>query len=188
MDYRIGTGADAHALAEQRPLILGGVTIPHPRGLAGHSDGDALAHAVIDAILGAAAAGDIGAHFPPGDPTLAGISSLILLKRAAALIAAAGWNIVNIDATMLAQRPPLAPHLPAMRANIAAALTPALPPDAGGSLPTHRISIKATTTDYLGFTGREEGIAAVAVALLCRPPGSDHPRPNAPGLAPMTPL
>ena len=181
MDYRIGTGADAHALAQRRPLVLGGVAIPHPCGLAGHSDGDALAHAVIDAILGGAAAGDIGGHFPPGDPALAGISSLILLERAAAIIAAAGWNIVNIDATILAQRPRLAPHLPAMRANIAAALSPALPPDDGAATPTDRVSIKATTTDYLGFTGREEGIAAVAVALLSRPA-------HAPHRAPMTAL
>ena len=169
MDYRIGTGTDAHALACRRPLVLGGVTVPHDSGLAGHSDGDALAHAVVDAILGAAAAGDIGAHFPPGDPALAGISSLLLLERAAAIIAAAGWNIVNIDATILAQRPRLAPHLPAMRANLAAALSPALLPDAGAATPADRVSIKATTTDYLGFTGREEGIAAVAVALLSRP-------------------
>lgn len=159
MQYRIGTGTDAHALADGRPLILGGVLIPHPRGLAGHSDGDALCHAVIDALLGAAGAGDIGTHFPPGEPSLAGISSLLLLERAAAVIAAAGWYIVNIDATMLAQRPRLSPYVPLMRRNIAAAL----------SIAEQLISVKATTTDYLGFTGREEGIAAVAVALLSRP-------------------
>lgn len=159
MQYRIGTGTDAHALADDRPLILGGVPIPHPRGLAGHSDGDALCHAVIDALLGAAGAGDIGTHFPPGDPSLAGISSLLLLQRAAAVIAAPGWSIVNIDATMLAQRPRLSPYVPLMRRNIAAAL----------SIEQQLISVKATTTDYLGFTGREEGIAATAVALLSRP-------------------
>ena len=188
---RIGTGADAHALAEQRPLILGGVLVPHPCGLAGHSDGDALAHAVIDAILGAAGAGDIGAHFPPGDPALAGISSLRLLERAAAIIAAAGWNIVNIDATILAQRPRLAPHLLEMRANIAAALS-----SDAGQLAADRVSIKATTTDYLGFTGREEGIAAIAAALLSRPVGAasaadagvnDNPDSD-PACAPMTSL
>ena len=157
--YRIGTGTDAHALAGDRPLILGGAAIPHPRGLAGHSDGDVLSHAVIDALLGAAGEGDIGTHFPPGDPALAGVSSLLLLERAAGVIAAAGWFIVNIDATMLAQRPRLSPHIPAMRANLAAALS--IDPD--------RVSVKATTTDYLGFTGRAEGIAATAVALLSRP-------------------
>ena len=158
MEYRVGTGADAHGLAENRPLILGGVTVPHPRGLAGHSDGDVLSHAIIDALLGAAGAGDIGAHFPPGAPGLAGISSLLLLERTAAIIGADGWCIVNVDATMLAQRPRLSPHVAEMRNNIAAAL----------SVEPPQISVKATTTDYLGFTGREEGIAATAVALLSR--------------------
>ncbi len=158
MRYRVGTGADAHALTAGRPLALGGVVIPHPTGLAGHSDGDVLSHAVIDALLGAAGAGDIGMHFPPGDPSLAGISSLILLERTAAVLAEGGWCIANVDATMLAQRPRLSSHVPLMRQNIATALSVEQP----------QISVKATTTDYLGFTGREEGIAAVAVALLCR--------------------
>ena len=159
MQYRVGSGADAHALADGRPLILGGVAISHPRGLVGHSDGDALSHAVIDALLGAAGAGDIGTHFPPGEASLAGISSLVLLERTAGVIAAGGWCIVNVDATMLAQRPRLSPHVAEMRANIAAAL----------SVEPSQVSVKATTTDYLGFTGREEGIAATAVALLSRP-------------------
>lgn len=158
MDYRVGTGADAHALAEDRALILGGVLIPHDRGLSGHSDGDVLSHAIIDALLGAAGAGDIGMHFPPGDPSLAGISSLLLLERTASVIADSGWCIVNVDATMLAQRPRLSPHVAEMRSKIAGALT----------VEPSQISVKATTTDYLGFTGREEGIAATAVALLSR--------------------
>ena len=158
MQYRVGTGADAHALTIGRALVLGGVSIPHPTGLAGHSDGDVLSHAVIDALLGAAGAGDIGTHFPPGDPSLAGISSLLLLGRTVEALEADGWCIANVDATMLAQRPRLSPHVPAMRQNIAAAL----------SVEQSQVSVKATTTDYLGFTGREEGIAAVAVALLCR--------------------
>ena len=158
MQYRVGTGADAHALAVGRDLVLGGVTIEHPTGLAGHSDGDVLSHAVIDALLGAAGAGDIGLHFPPGDPSLAGISSLILLERTAAVLADGGWCIANVDATMLAQRPRLSPHVPLMRDNVASAL----------SVEQSQVSVKATTTDYLGFTGREEGIAATAVALLYR--------------------
>lgn len=157
-EYRVGSGADAHALTEARALVLGGVRICHSRGLAGHSDGDALSHAIIDALLGAAGAGDIGRHFPPGEPSLAGISSLTLLERTAGVIAAGGWCIVNVDATMLAQRPRLSPHVGLMRGNIAAAL----------SVAPERISVKATTTDYLGFTGREEGIAAIAVAMLSR--------------------
>lgn len=159
MDLRVGIGSDAHALAAGRPLLLGGVAVPHTHGLAGHSDGDVLAHAVIDAILGAAGLGDIGTHFPPGDPDLAGISSLILLQRCRALIAAAGWHIANVDATMLAQRPRLAPYIHTMRLRVAAAL----------AIGREQVSIKATTTDYLGFTGRAEGIAAIAVALLTRP-------------------
>ena len=158
MQYRVGTGADAHALAVGRDLVLGGVIIEHPTGLAGHSDGDVLSHAVIDALLGAAGAGDIGMHFPPGEPSLAGISSLILLERTAAVLADGGWCIANVDATMLAQRPRLSPHVPQMRDNIASAL----------SVEQSQVSVKATTTDYLGFTGREEGIAAMAVALLYR--------------------
>lgn len=159
MQYRVGTGADAHALAAGRALVLGGVTISHPTGLAGHSDGDVLSHAVIDALLGAAGAGDIGMHFPPGDPSLAGISSLLLLERTIAVVRESGWCIANVDATMLAQRPRLSPHVPLMRQNVATAL----------SVERSQVSVKATTTDYLGFTGREEGMAAVAVALLCRP-------------------
>ena len=159
MQYRVGTGTDAHALAEGRPLILGGAVVPHPTGLAGHSDGDALSHAIVDALLGAAGAGDIGMHFPPGEPALAGISSLLLLERAVGVIAADGWCIVNVDATILAQRPRLAPHVELMRRNISVAL----------SIADQQVSVKATTTDFLGFTGREEGIAATAVALLCRP-------------------
>ena len=159
MDYRVGTGVDAHALVDDRVLTLGGVTIPHPSGLAGHSDGDVLSHAIIDALLGAAGAGDIGMHFPPGEPSLAGISSLILLEHTAGVIAADGWCIVNVDATMLAQRPRLSPYVAEMRYKIASAL----------SIEPPQISVKATTTDYLGFTGREEGIAATAVALLSRP-------------------
>lgn len=158
MEYRVGTGADAHGLSDNRALILGGVSISHPRGLAGHSDGDVLSHSIIDALLGAAGAGDIGMHFPPGDPSLAGISSLLLLERTASVISADGWCIVNVDATILAQRPRLSPHVADMRSNIATAL----------SVEPPQISVKATTTDYLGFTGREEGIAATAVALLSR--------------------
>ena len=158
MQYRVGTGADAHGLADDRDLILGGVAIPHPRGLAGHSDGDVLSHAIIDAILGAAGAGDIGMHFPPGEPSLDGISSLLLLERTASVVTSDGWCIVNVDATILAQRPRLSPHVAEMRSNIAAAL----------SVEPPQISVKATTTDYLGFTGREEGIAAMAVALISR--------------------
>ena len=158
MEYRVGTGADAHALVVGRPLILGGVDVAHTHGLEGHSDGDVLSHAIIDALLGAAGLGDIGAHFPSGDTSLAGISSLILLERTAEIIGVDGWCIANVDATMLAQRPRLSPHIGKMRSKIANALAT-----------EHQIiNLKATTTDYLGFTGREEGIAAMAVALLSR--------------------
>ena len=133
--------------------------MPHTRGLAGHSDGDALCHAIIDALLGAAGLGDIGSHFPSEDSSLAGISSLILLQRTVAIIAAAGWCIANVDATMLAQRPRLSPYIASMRRRIADAL----------AIEQQLVSIKATTTDHLGFTGREEGVAAIAVALLSRP-------------------
>lgn len=158
MELRVGTGADAHAFAAGRPLLLGGVAVPHTSGLAGHSDGDALSHAIIDALLGAAGLGDIGTHFPSSDPELAGISSLILLERCRMLLAGAGWYIANVDATMLAQRPRLAPYIATMRGRVANAL----------GIGPEQVSIKATTTDYLGFTGRAEGIAAIAVALLTR--------------------
>lgn len=158
MELRVGTGADAHAFATGRPLLLGGVAVPHTSGLAGHSDGDALSHAIIDALLGAAGLGDIGTHFPSSDPELAGISSLILLERCRTLLAGAGWYIANVDATMLAQRPRLSPYIATMRGRVANAL----------GIGPEQVSIKATTTDYLGFTGRAEGIAAIAVALLTR--------------------
>lgn len=153
---RIGTGYDAHRLAPGRPLVLGGVTIGHPQGLEGHSDADVLMHAVADALLGAAALGDLGAHFPSDDPGLAGADSAGLLRRVAAMLTEARWRAVNVDATLIAERPRLAPHIPAMRANLARAL----------ELPEAQVSVKATTTDGLGFTGLEQGIAAQAVALI----------------------
>ncbi len=155
---RIGTGFDVHALVEGRALILGGVTIPHPRGLAGHSDADVLLHAIADALLGALALGDLGAHFPDSDPRWKGVDSRVLLRHVVSLVTGRGWDIGNVDATVIAQAPRLAPFVAAMRANVAADL---------GCDP-ERISIKATTTERLGFTGREEGIAAEAVVLVIR--------------------
>jgi len=156
MTMRIGTGFDVHALVPGRALILGGVNVPHPRGLAGHSDADVLLHAIADALLGALALGDLGAHFPDSDPRWKGADSRVLLRHVVSLVAGMGWDIGNVDATVIAQAPKLAPFVAAMRANVAADL---------GCDPA-RISIKATTTERLGFTGREEGIAAEAVVLL----------------------
>jgi len=153
---RIGNGFDVHAFAAARPLILGGVTIPHPRGLAGHSDADVLLHAVADAILGALALGDIGKHFPDTDPQWSGADSRALLRHVFALAFDAGWEIGNVDATVIAQAPKIAPHVAAMRTNIASDL----------NCDYARISVKATTTERLGFAGREEGIAALATVLL----------------------
>jgi 2-C-methyl-D-erythritol 2,4-cyclodiphosphate synthase len=155
---RVGLGLDVHAFVDGRPLVLGGVVVPHDRGLGGHSDGDALAHAVIDALLGAAGRGDIGRWFPSDDPRYAGADSLDLLRTVAAALHAEGWRTLNVDATVVAQRPRLAPHVPAMRERLAAAL--GISPD--------DVGVKATTTDHLGALGRAEGIAAQAVALLWR--------------------
>jgi 2-C-methyl-D-erythritol 2,4-cyclodiphosphate synthase len=159
MNMRIGNGFDVHALVAGRRLVLGGVDVPHERGLAGHSDADVLLHAICDAILGALALGDLGAHFPDTDPRWKGADSRALLRHVAALSASRGWRIGNVDATVIAQAPKLAPHVPAMRANIAADLDCAL----------DVISVKATTTERLGFAGRGEGIAALATVLLERP-------------------
>ena len=153
---RIGHGYDVHRLTEGRKLILGGVEVPHTLGLLGHSDADVLAHAVMDALLGAAALGDIGRHFPDTDPAYAGADSLALLDRVVALLAEKGWRVGNVDATILAQKPKLAPYIPQMRDNLAARL--GVPPD--------QVNVKATTEEGLGFTGAEEGIAAHAVCLL----------------------
>ena len=153
---RVGHGYDVHRLAQGRPLILGGVTIPWEKGLDGHSDADVLTHAVMDAVLGAAALGDIGQHFPDNDPEYAGADSLKLARRVAQILKEHGWRIENIDATLLCQRPKLAPHIPAMRANLAAAF----------GLPVEAVSVKATTEEHLGFTGEGLGIAAHAVALI----------------------
>jgi 2-C-methyl-D-erythritol 2,4-cyclodiphosphate synthase len=153
---RSGIGYDVHALQAGRALILGGVRIPHDLGLAGHSDGDALTHAIIDALLGAAALGDIGAHFPPDDPEYRNANSLDLLKRVVALVVSSGYRVVNVDATVVAQAPKLAPHVEAMRSALAAAL----------GIDLGAVSVKATTTDGLGALGRREGIAALATALL----------------------
>ena len=158
-DFRVGIGFDSHPLAPGRRLVLGGVEVPHDRGLAGHSDGDVLVHALLDALLGAADLGDKGTHFPSSDPQYKDISSLLLLERVASILAGAGWRVSNVDATMLAQTPRLGPFIPAMKERTAAAL----------SVPPGRVSIKATTTDYLGFVGRAEGIAAVAVACVVSP-------------------
>ena len=157
-NLRIGHGYDVHRLTEGRALILGGVEIPYEKGLLGHSDADVLTHAVMDALLGAAALGDIGKLFPDSDAAYKGISSIELLKRVKARLAEAGFETVNLDATILAQAPKLAPYRDEMRGNIACAL---------GS-PASRVSVKATTEEGLGFTGSGEGIAAHAVALLER--------------------
>lgn len=153
---RIGHGYDAHRLTEGRKLVLGGVEIPYERGLDGHSDADVAAHAIMDALLGAAALGDIGRHFPPSDESLRGISSMELCRRTAALLSDAGFRIGNIDATIIAQAPKLAPHIEEMRKNLAAAL----------GCGVSRVSVKATTEENMGFTGRGEGIAAHAVCII----------------------
>lgn len=156
MNIRVGTGYDVHRLTPGRKLIVGGVEIPHETGLLGHSDADVLVHAIMDSLLGAAALGDIGRHFPDTDPAFRGIGSLILLKRVNGLIADKGYSIVNLDSVIIAQAPRFAPHIPRMRENIAGAL----------NLPEELVGIKATTTEGLGFTGRQEGIAAQAICLL----------------------
>ena len=163
LPFRIGHGYDVHRLVEGRPLILGGVMIPHSRGLLGHSDADVLVHAVMDALLGAAALGDIGKLFPDTDPTYAGADSLALASRVAEVVRGAGYEIGNVDATVLAQAPKLAPHILRMRENIAAAL----------GVSVGAVSVKATTEEGLGFTGERLGIAAHAVALIYSEHGSD---------------
>lgn len=156
--FRVGQGFDTHALVAGRPLVIGGVTIPYERGLAGHSDADVLLHAVTDAILGAAALGDIGRHFPDTDPAYRGADSRRLLRVAAERVRAAGFALVNVDATIIAQAPKMAPHIPTMVANIAADL----------GLATGDVNVKAKTTEHLGFAGRGEGIAAEAIALVAK--------------------
>ena len=156
--YRIGTGYDVHAFAEGRLLMLGGVRIPHDRGLAGHSDADVLLHAVGDALLGAAALGDLGQIFPPDDSAFANADSQVMLRTVVELVREKGWCAENVDVTVIAERPRLTPHVPQMRANLASLLV----------LPMDATSVKATTTEGLGFAGREEGIAAQAVVLLRR--------------------
>ena len=153
---RIGQGWDVHALVPGRALILGGVTIPHDRGLLGHSDADALLHAITDAMLGAAGLGDIGHHFPDTDPAFAGADSRVLIREACRRVREAGWQVSNLDATIVAQSPRLAPHVPAMRANLAADL----------DLDPGSVNVKAKTSEKLGFAGRGEGIEAHAVVLL----------------------
>ncbi len=153
---RIGHGYDVHRLVEDRKLILGGVEIPHTLGLLGHSDADVLTHAIMDALLGAAALGDIGKLFPDTDPTYQGADSLLLAKEVMRQVRLAGYEVGNIDATVIAQKPKLAPHIPLMRQNIASAL----------GIPECDVNVKATTEERLGFTGSGEGIAAHAVCLL----------------------
>ncbi len=157
-NFRIGHGYDVHRLVPERNLILGGVTVPFEKGLLGHSDADVLLHAVCDALLGALALGDIGKHFPDSDPQYAGIDSRLLLSRTAELIREKGWQIGNVDATVVAQAPRLSPYIQEMRENIATVL----------ALPLDAVSVKATTEEHLGFTGEGLGIAAHAVCLLFR--------------------
>lgn len=156
MNIRIGHGFDVHAFANDRKLIIGGVEIPHELGLLGHSDADVLLHAICDALLGAAGLGDIGRHFPDSDPRYKGIDSRELLRHVHGLLKGQGWRVGNVDATIIAQAPKMAPHITAMRNNIAADL----------DTPVETINVKATTTERLGFTGRGEGIAAEAVCLI----------------------
>ena len=158
MDFRIGNGYDVHQLAPGLPLVLGGVRIPHTKGCVAHSDGDVLIHALCDALLGALALGDIGHHFPDTSDEFAGIDSRILLSRVVAMVREAGWEIVNVDNTILAQQPKIAPHILPMRQALAEIL----------GIPADCVSVKATTTERLGFTGREEGIAVQSMCLLRR--------------------
>jgi 2-C-methyl-D-erythritol 2,4-cyclodiphosphate synthase len=157
-EYRVGTAFDAHALAPGVPLVLGGVRIDHPSGLAGHSDGDVLAHALTDAVLGAAGMEDIGALFSSDDAAYAGADSIELLREAWSRVRADGWELANADVVLIGQEPRLAPHRDAMRARLADAL----------GVDPQLVAVRATTTDFLGFTGRKEGLAAQAVALLRR--------------------
>jgi 2-C-methyl-D-erythritol 2,4-cyclodiphosphate synthase len=155
-DVRVGIGVDAHALEEGVPLVLGGVELAHPRGLAGHSDGDVLAHALIDAVLGAAGLGDIGSFFPSGEERFRGVSSLILLSEAYGQVREAGWRLVNADCVLVGEEPRIAGRREEMRRRLAEAIGEG------------EVNVRATTTDHLGFTGRGEGLAAHAVALLER--------------------
>ena len=158
MTMRIGNGFDVHPLVPGRKLMLGGVNVPHDRGLDGHSDADVLLHAIADALLGALALGDLGAHFPDTDPRWKSVDSRVLLRQVAALAWEQGWRVENLDTTVIAQSPKLAPHVAQMRANIAADLACGMA----------QVSVKATTTERLGFAGRGEGIAALATVLLGR--------------------
>ena len=155
-NLRIGQGMDVHAFAEGRKLIIGGVDIPHTKGLDGHSDADVLTHAVMDALLGAARAGDIGKLFPPDDPAYEGADSIKLLEHVAAHVRDLGFQIIDVDSVIAAQAPKLSPHREQMRKNLAAAM----------GVPVENVGVKATTTEHLGFEGREEGISATAVCLL----------------------
>jgi 2-C-methyl-D-erythritol 2,4-cyclodiphosphate synthase len=159
VSYRVGIGVDAHALVEGVPLVLGGVRLDHPRGLAGHSDGDVLAHALIDAVLGAAGLGDIGSLFPSGDERWSGADSIDLLREAWRQVSGEGWTLVNADCVLVGEEPRIAPHRDEMRGRLSEAV--------GGG----EVNVRATTTDALGFTGRGEGLAAHAVALLERRSG-----------------
>jgi 2-C-methyl-D-erythritol 2,4-cyclodiphosphate synthase len=161
---RTGIGYDVHRLVEGRKLVLGGVEIPHPLGLDGHSDADVLCHAIADAVLGAAGLPDIGHYFPPGDESIRGINSLEILRRAVAELTALGGTLNNVDATLIAERPKILPHVPLMKARLAAAL----------SLAPSQIGLKATTNETLGFLGRQEGMAALATACI------EMPHPPAP--------
>ncbi len=156
MNIRIGNGYDIHQLVGDRPLILGGVTIPHTLGLLGHSDADVLTHAIMDALLGALGMGDIGHYFPPSDPKWKGADSLVLLQQVLSIIQSQGWNIGNIDSTIVAEQPKLKPHLKSMRSTLAQTM----------AIEIDQISIKATTNEKLGPVGRQEGICAYAVVLL----------------------
>ena len=155
-EHRVGVGVDAHALEEGVPLVLGGVEIDYPRGLAGHSDGDVIAHALIDALLGAAGLGDIGSLFPSGEERFRGVSSLVLLTEAYTQVRDAGWCLVNADCVLIGEEPRIAPHREEMRRRLHEAIAEG------------EVNVRATTTDRLGFTGRGEGLAAQAVALLER--------------------
>jgi 2-C-methyl-D-erythritol 2,4-cyclodiphosphate synthase len=156
MGVRTGIGYDVHAFGEKRPLMLGGVQVEHDDGLRGHSDADVALHAIIDALLGAAGLGDIGQHFPPDDPSLRGADSLALLRQVVGLLGTAGYSVVNVDVTVIAERPKLQPYIPSMRQRIAAAL----------GVAEASVSVKATTSEGLGALGRGEGIAALATALI----------------------